>query len=91
MSEPDDSTIYRVTDGLEVTGVPDGYVLYDEGRERVHYLNPTAALVYELCDGSRSVADIRSFMRDAYDLDEAPLLGEFFDSLVSSGLVCQVE
>lgn len=88
MAEPDDSARYAAPDELEVTQVPDGYVVYDEKNDRVHYLNPTAALIYELCDGSRSVSDIKAFIRDAYDLAEAPPLGEFFDTLVDSGLVC---
>lgn len=74
----------------EVTQVPDGYVIYDEEHGRVHYLNPTAALIYEVCDGSRTVADIVELVRDAYDLDEAPALDEFFQSLENSGLVCRV-
>jgi predicted TPR repeat methyltransferase len=37
----------------------DGYAAYDPARDRLHRLNPTAALLAELCDGSRSVAQIR--------------------------------
>ena len=40
-------------DGLDVNEVPDGYVVYQTAADRVHYLNKTAAIVFELCDGAR--------------------------------------
>lgn len=40
-------------DGLEVTEVEDGLVVYDPARDRVHYLNATASVVFMLCDGAR--------------------------------------
>ena len=39
--------------GLEVNQVKDGLVVYDAGRDRIHYLNATAAAVFTLCDGAR--------------------------------------
>ena len=38
-------------EGLDVNEVPDGYVIYQIEADRVHYLNKTAAMVFELCDG----------------------------------------
>ena len=38
-------------DGLDVNPVTDGLVIYDPGRDRVHYLNNTAAAIFTLCDG----------------------------------------
>ena len=40
-------------EGLDVNEVPDGYVIYQTEADRVHYLNKTAAIVFELCDGAR--------------------------------------
>ncbi len=45
-------------EGLDVNEVPDGYVIYQTAADRVHYLNKTAAIVFELCDGARGAADI---------------------------------
>ena len=45
-------------DGLDVNEVPDGYVIYQTDADRVHYLNKTAAIVFELCDGARGTDDI---------------------------------
>ncbi len=44
-----------------------GYLSYDIATGRLHHLNPTAALVAELCDGTRDTAEI--------DAAVAPLLG----------------
>ena len=37
-----------------IAPVEGGYVAYDPGTDKLHQLNPTAALIVELCDGSRS-------------------------------------
>jgi hypothetical protein len=59
--------------GLEVTHAPDGCVIYDAAKEKVHYLNPTAGVVFELCDGINSARTIAGFLKVAYGLDTAPL------------------
>ena len=46
---------YVKAEGHEFNQVPDGYVIYQSGRDRVHFLNPTAVIVYELCDGKHTV------------------------------------
>jgi predicted TPR repeat methyltransferase len=38
--------------------VEDGYVAYDPASDRLHHLNPVAALLSELCDGTRTVAQV---------------------------------
>jgi len=38
-------------EGLEITEVEGGLVVYDPDRDRVHYLNATASAVFMLCDG----------------------------------------
>jgi hypothetical protein len=47
-----------VVDGLDVNEVSDGLIVYDPGRNRVHYLNATAAVIFTLCDGARAVTAI---------------------------------
>ncbi len=47
-----------VVDGLDVSEVKDGLVVYDPATDRVHYLNATAAVVFTLCDGTREVQAI---------------------------------
>lgn len=59
-------------DGLEVNEVSDGYIVYQPEQDRVHYLNHTAALVFELCNGENAAAEIPELLREAYDLGSAP-------------------
>lgn len=64
--------VFAPVEGLELTEVPDGRVVYQAARERVHFLNPTAVIVFELCGEKLSVGAIESFLKDVYDMDEAP-------------------
>lgn len=59
--------------GLEIEPAGDGFIVYDEGRERVHYLNHTAALVFELSTGSLSVRGISEWIAQVYGLPEPPV------------------
>ena len=55
-------------DGLDVNEVPDGYVIYQIEADRVHYLNKTAAIVFELCDGARGADDIVACMGKMFEV-----------------------
>src|SRR5262245_60816762 len=59
-------------DGLEVNPVEDGFMIYQPDKDRVHYLNHTAVLVFELCDGQRSAAEIAELVQKAYGLPKRP-------------------
>lgn len=87
----DGATKFSTTGDLEITEVPDGFVIYDEPNEKVHYLNPVAAVIYCLCDGKRPVSDVQAFVREAYELSEDIALDEFFTDLEKAGLVCRAE
>ena len=62
----------RRTEEVDVNPVADGCVVYDAARDRVHYLNHTAALVLEFCDGQKTSADIGRMLQVAFDLAEPP-------------------
>jgi hypothetical protein len=76
-------------EGVEVVPTADGYVVYDEGRDRVHYLNHTAALVLEFCTGENSAEEIVGMLQLAYDLPEPPETEtrECLTRLLAEGLV----
>jgi hypothetical protein len=57
----------------EANEISDGLVLYQGDEERVHYLNRTASLVYELCTGENTVEDIARLIADAFALDRPPV------------------
>jgi hypothetical protein len=78
-----------VVDGLDVNEATDGLIVYQPNRDRVHYLNETAAAVFTLCDGSQDTADIAALLANAYGLDEAPSheVEECLAQLRNEGLV----
>jgi hypothetical protein len=55
---------YRInTEGYRVRRTDDGGMLvYDERADIGHVLNPSVAVVYDLCDGERSVADMARYV-----------------------------
>jgi hypothetical protein len=59
-------------DGLEITPVEDGFMIYQPDKDRVHYLNQTAVLVLELSNGRRTPADIAALLQQAYKLPKLP-------------------
>jgi hypothetical protein len=84
-----DAEVLERAPGLDVNEVPDGYVIYQTAADRVHYLNKTAALVFELCDGARGPDDIVSRVSMMFELPES-VNGEIktcINSLLQEGLV----
>jgi hypothetical protein len=75
--------------GLEAHLVDDQVVIYEVGTDRVHYLNATAALILEFCDGTRSIEDIVSLVGEAYALADAPVeqVHAGLASLLAEGLI----
>jgi Coenzyme PQQ synthesis protein D (PqqD) len=65
--------IYERTDANKSSKVADGYVIYDTETDRVHFLNITAAVIYELCDGVRTVLGIARAIDEGYHLGSLPL------------------
>ena len=62
----------RTAQGLEFNEVEDGLIVYQESTERVHHLNPTAAIVFQLCDGSRDATEIASVVAELFGLEHPP-------------------
>jgi hypothetical protein len=75
--------------GLDIHEVPDGYIIYQPDRDRVHYLNKTAAIILEFCDGARPADDIVSRVARVYDLGPSALdeIRAALVSLKNEGLV----
>jgi hypothetical protein len=53
-------------DGYRVETIDQDLLLFDPGQSVVLYCNETAALVWGLCDGTRSVEDIITLLAKAY-------------------------
>jgi Coenzyme PQQ synthesis protein D (PqqD) len=60
-------------ESLEVNEADDGLVVYDPARDMVHHLNPSAAVIFDLCDGTLDPAAIAGVLEQAYDLESPPL------------------
>jgi hypothetical protein len=74
---------------LEVHEVPDGYIVYQGARDNVCYLNKTAAIVFEFCDGKREADDIIARVSKVFDLGLSAHaeIRACIDSLVKEGLI----
>ena len=59
-------------EGLEITPVEDGFMIYQPEKDRVHYLNHTAVLVLELANGRHTPAEIATLVQQAYSLPAPP-------------------
>jgi hypothetical protein len=59
--------------GLDVHEVEDGFVVFDASTDRVHYLNPTATVVFSLCDGTRTADEVAALVQSAWELDTPPV------------------
>ena len=65
--------------------VEGGYVAYDPARDRLHRLNPIAALLAELCDGSRMSEAIRELAGPVPE-GQAGEIDRWIDDGVKAGL-----
>jgi hypothetical protein len=67
------SDVYpRQAELLEVNEADDGLVVYDPTNDMVHHLNPSAAMIFDLCDGARDDEAIAQILAEAYGLNTPP-------------------
>lgn len=79
----------RSVDGLDINEVEDGLVIYDGDRDRVHYLNPTAGVVFALCTGEHAEDALAGMVRAVFGTEQ-PTDGEVEECLAklrAEGLV----
>jgi hypothetical protein len=83
------SDIMMRASNLEVHEVPDGYIVYQEARDNVCYLNKTAAIVFEFCDGKLAADAIVTRVTKVFDLGVSahPEIRACIESLVKEGLI----
>jgi tetratricopeptide (TPR) repeat protein len=77
----------RLSPGILLSPVEDGYVAYDPAMERLHQLNPVAALLAELCDGSRSITEIRELAAPLMPDGQAPEVDKWIADAMAAGLI----
>ncbi len=56
--------------GITVKDIGGETLLYSTDEEAIHILNPTAQLIWELCDGGHSVTDIEQAIRTSFSVPD---------------------
>lgn len=64
-----------------------GYAAYESATDKLHELNPTASLIVELCDGSRSVEEICALLAPMLPPGSAEGLAQWIEQGVAAGLL----
>jgi PqqD family protein of HPr-rel-A system len=75
MTVPSDYRPGKAAEVLELD-MGDGVILYNHDSSLVHHLNPSAALLWRLCDGEASVRELASEIAEEYGLEPAGVLNE---------------
>ncbi len=76
-----------INSNVGLSPVEGGYLAYDSVSDRLHELNATGALIAELCDGSRSVAEIRALAGPFLPEDRAAEIDRWIGAGVEAGLL----
>jgi coenzyme PQQ synthesis protein D (PqqD) len=58
----------KVRSDLTVVELEGEAVIYDDTVRQVHYLNRTATIVFNLCDGSSTIRELAGDIADAFSL-----------------------
>ncbi len=69
--------------GIREEQVEGELLLYVPADTRAIYLNPTAAVIWALCDGVRSMEEISAILVENYPDAQASISAEVADTLVS--------
>ena len=74
---------------LEVNEVHDGYIVYHSSRDTVCYLNTTAAIIFEFCDGKLDTEEIVACVAKIFDLGDSAHteIRRCVDELIKEGLI----
>jgi PqqD family protein of HPr-rel-A system len=73
MTVPADYRPEKSADVLELD-MGDGLILYNHDSSLVHHLNPSAALVWQLCDGQATVGQLAKEIAEEYSLQADQVL-----------------
>jgi predicted TPR repeat methyltransferase len=77
----------KIHPAILLSPVENGYVAYDPVLDRLHQLNPLAALLAELCDGSRSADEIRVLVEPLLPEGKTGEIDRWIDEGLKAGLL----
>jgi len=72
---------------IQLIQTENGYTAYDSTNHKLHELNPTASVIVELCDGSRTVEEICAFLEPMLPEGSAERVKGWIDEGVAAGLL----
>lgn len=85
-------TIYKQKKGISSRRLGNDLMLYDQETDKVHVLNETGALIWELLDGKNSLIDIEKiFIKQFPDTKTEEIsrdIKEVIEKLETEGLIC---
>jgi hypothetical protein len=89
MMPVDFQSTFSLTAGCETTFTADGVVIYQAAKEKIHHLNPTAAIVYRLCGEKFPVEQIIEKLQTTFALPEPPSdeVRQCIEQLLAEGLI----
>ena len=67
----DESVVPAAKPGIVVEALGDETLLYSAEGKAIHVLNPTANLIWTLCDGSHTITDMEQAVRSTFAVPEA--------------------
>ena len=53
-------------DGYRLEMIEGEALIFHPGQTKILYLNPSASVIWQLCDGQRTVGEITALLNDAY-------------------------
>jgi len=83
---------YRQVAGLEVHEADDGLIIFNASTDRVHHLNQTAGVLFELCLQARTQTALVESVQSLYQLEKVPLeeLQQIVNKLLIEGVLEEV-
>lgn len=76
-------------EGLDIAPADDGFIIYLEDSDRVHYLNHIAGIILLLCNGQNQRDEIASLLQRQFNLPDPPQsdVSALLTQLLDEGLV----
>jgi hypothetical protein len=78
---------------LEIRDTPDGVVIYDSARDRLHFLNASATFLFECVDGHTRVDELPALLASAFPAALQPTADAYayLDILFREGLLTTLD
>lgn len=83
---------FQQTPNLEAHEAEDGLIVFNSTTDKVHHLNPTAGVLFELCSEPSSPTSLAEELGALYELPEPPTeaVNTTLEQLVAEGVLVAV-